>query len=137
MTSPYLIVDAHQDLAYNALSLGRDPRRAVQQARTLEPEKPVGGVVTVGLPEFLAGNVRVVFGTVYVSPVMFSGFGEEGTITGAKVLHDAIERAGVPIREIWSGDRLTLGREVTAQVFHPPQRGSCTTRISMLCVSSR
>jgi competence protein ComEC len=66
---------------------------------------------------------RFRIGTVYVSPVMFSGFGEDGTITGAKVLRDAIERAGVPIRETWSGDRLTLGRDVTAQVFHPPARG--------------
>lgn len=69
MTSPFLIVDAHEDLAYNALSLGRDPRRGVHEARALEPAHPSGGVATVGLPEFLAGNVRVVFGTVYVSPV--------------------------------------------------------------------
>jgi competence protein ComEC len=62
-------------------------------------------------------------GTVYVSPVMFSGFGEEGTTSGAKVLHEAIERAGVPIRTIWSGDRLRVGADVSMRVLHPPERG--------------
>ena len=62
-------------------------------------------------------------GTVYVSPVMFSSFGDANTPGGVKVLRDAIQRAGVPIREIWSGDRLQVGSEVAIRVLHPPQRG--------------
>lgn len=67
MKTPYLIIDAHQDIAYNALSLGRDPRRSARQTRAAEPEKPVGGIATVGLDDFIAGNVRVIFATIYVS----------------------------------------------------------------------
>jgi competence protein ComEC len=60
-------------------------------------------------------------GAVYVSPIMFDGIGESGG--GPKVLRDAIRTAGVPVREIWSGDRLRVGSELTLAVLHPPQRG--------------
>lgn len=63
----FLIVDAHEDIAYNALALGRDFHRSAHETRELEPAKPRGGIATVGLPDFLAGNVRVVFGTIYVA----------------------------------------------------------------------
>lgn len=68
MPAPYLIVDAHEDLAYNALEIGRDPRRSAHETRALEPAKPTNGIATVGITDFLAGNVRVVFGAIYVSP---------------------------------------------------------------------
>jgi competence protein ComEC len=42
---------------------------------------------------------------------------------GPKALLDAIHHAGVPIREIWSGDRLHVGPEVLVQVLHPPRKG--------------
>jgi beta-lactamase superfamily II metal-dependent hydrolase len=61
-------------------------------------------------------------GTVYVSTVMFRS--KDDTLDrGPKVLLDAIYRAGVPIREIWSGDRLHVGPDVTVQVLHPPRKG--------------
>jgi competence protein ComEC len=60
-------------------------------------------------------------GAVYVSPVMFDGIGVPGD--GPAVLHDAIRTAGVPIREIWSGDRLRVGPELTLHVLHPPRQG--------------
>jgi competence protein ComEC len=62
-------------------------------------------------------------GAVYASPIMFDGVADESGPGGIKLLHGAIRRAGVPIREIWVGDRLQLGADVTARVFHPPQRG--------------
>jgi competence protein ComEC len=62
-------------------------------------------------------------GVVYVSPVMFDGFGETTTRGGPELLREAIRAAGVPIREIWAGDQLQVGREVTATVFHPPRKG--------------
>lgn len=65
--NPFLIVDAHEDIAYNAMALGRDFHRSAHETRALEPEKPRGGIATVGLPDFLQGNVRVVFGTIYVA----------------------------------------------------------------------
>jgi competence protein ComEC len=61
-------------------------------------------------------------GTIYVSPVMFRG-ASDANDAGPKFLLDAIHRAGVPIREIWSGDRLHVGPDVTIQVLHPPRRG--------------
>jgi competence protein ComEC len=62
-------------------------------------------------------------GAVYVSPVMFEDIGTESAAGGVKVLHAAIEHAGVPIREIWAGDNLQVGAGVTARVFHPPRAG--------------
>lgn len=61
-------------------------------------------------------------GTIYVSPVMFRSIGDAND-GGPQVLRDAIVRAGVPIREIWSGDQLHVGPEVTVQVLHPPRKG--------------
>ena len=66
---------------------------------------------------------RFSIGTVYVSPVMFDGFGDAAARGGPQVLRDAIRRAGVPIREIWAGDRLRVGRELVINVLHPPRRG--------------
>ena len=68
MPAPYLVVDAHEDLAYNALTLGRDPRKSAHATRAQEPPQGADGIATVGLPDFLAGNVRIVFATIYVSP---------------------------------------------------------------------
>ncbi len=63
-----LIVDAHEDIAYNALALGRDFRLSVHAKRTAEGDHPREGVATIGLPDALRGNVRVIFATVYAAP---------------------------------------------------------------------
>lgn len=66
-----LIVDAHQDLAYNALAFGRDYRQSVQVTRAREAGGPVveaTGTCIVGLPELLEGNVALVFGTLFTMP---------------------------------------------------------------------
>jgi competence protein ComEC len=62
-------------------------------------------------------------GTVFVSPVMFDSYDPEQPAGGPAALHQAIEAARVPIREIWAGDRLRVGPEVVFNVLHPPQRG--------------
>ncbi|MGD2147788.1 MAG: membrane dipeptidase, partial [Anaerolineae bacterium] len=66
-----LIVDAHEDIAWNMVVLGRDIRRSAMETRRLElggevPER--NGICMVGLPELLQGKVAVVFGTVYAPP---------------------------------------------------------------------
>ena len=38
-------------------------------------------------------------------------------------LAEAIDQAGVPVREIHSGDRLLGGRDCKIEVLHPPRRG--------------
>jgi membrane dipeptidase len=67
-----LIVDAHQDLAWNALSLGRDYSRSAQQTREAEqggPNPGRNGNSLLGLPDYLRGNVAVVFSTLYAAPL--------------------------------------------------------------------
>ncbi len=67
------------------------------------------------LPELFE---RFSVGVVYVSPFMFE---EEGASLGA--LRDAIEEANVPIRQIYSPDRLNVGGATQIEVLHPPMRG--------------
>ncbi len=66
-----LIVDAHQDLAWNALTYGRDYTLSALETRAAEaggPAPQCNGNSLLGLPEYLSGQVAVVFGTLYVSP---------------------------------------------------------------------
>jgi competence protein ComEC len=65
---------------------------------------------------------RFAVGTVYVSPMMFDGIDDTET-RGPEVLLAAIRAAGVPIREVWSGDRLRFGPDTTLHVIHPPRQG--------------
>ena len=53
---------------------------------------------------------------------MFDWYGATGPSDAPKVLQQAIDAAGVPIREIWAGDRLRVG-DVTIDVIHPPHDG--------------
>jgi competence protein ComEC len=62
-------------------------------------------------------------GAIYVSPVMFDGFGDENALGGPDVLRQAIRRAGVPLREVWAGDRLKIGTDLTVDILHPPRIG--------------
>jgi competence protein ComEC len=61
-------------------------------------------------------------GAVYVSPMMFDWYGATGPSAAPQTLRNAIDAAGVPIHEIWAGDRLRIG-DVSIVVFHPPHDG--------------
>jgi membrane dipeptidase len=66
-----IIVDAHEDIAYNALCYGRDYRRAAWETRRLEADSETvkqRGMATVGLPDSLLGRVGLVFATLFVAP---------------------------------------------------------------------
>jgi len=66
-----LIVDAHEDLAWNALTFGRDYSRSAAETRAAENGGPAvqrNGNTLIGLPDLLRGQVAVVFGTLFVSP---------------------------------------------------------------------
>ena len=70
-TTMPLIIDSHQDLAWNMLTYGRDYTRSVVETRRLEagtqtPER--NGDATVGWPEYQRGQVAVVFSTLFVTP---------------------------------------------------------------------
>ncbi len=83
-----LIVDGHEDVAWNIVALGRDVRRSALETRRRESEADApdrSGACMVGLPEWLAGNVAVVFGTIYVEPF------RRGRSRGPRVYTDAEE----------------------------------------------
>ena len=61
---------------------------------------------------------RFSVGVVYVSPLMF-----REDHPSIRVLHEAILRAKVPLREVHAGDRLRVGQDCTAEVLHPPPGG--------------
>lgn len=66
----HIIVDAHQDIAWNRIALGRSFFESAVQKRLREGPNPAHGKGTAvtGFPELLAANVRLVFGTLYVAP---------------------------------------------------------------------
>ena len=69
-----LIVDAHEDIAYNILNFGRDYTRAAVETRHLETESGSAapehnGETLLGWPDYQRGRVAVVFSTLFVSPI--------------------------------------------------------------------
>jgi membrane dipeptidase len=84
-----LVVDAHEDIAWNALALDRDVRRSALEIRRLEVGTDVpqrNGLCMVGLPEWLAGGVAIVFGTLFAAPARRGSSGSH-TYTTAEEAH--------------------------------------------------
>jgi membrane dipeptidase len=66
-----LIIDSHQDIAWNMLTFGRDYTRPVSETRRLEAGTivpDINGDATVGWPEYQRGNVAVIFATLFATP---------------------------------------------------------------------
>ncbi|MEJ5225352.1 MAG: hypothetical protein WHV44_12920, partial [Anaerolineales bacterium] len=67
-----LIVDAHQDLAWNMLTFGRDYTRAAAETRQREASQPwiaaVNGDSTLGWPDYQRGGVALIFATLFATP---------------------------------------------------------------------
>jgi len=66
-----LIIDSHQDLAWNMLTFKRDYLRSVAETRRLEantliPER--NGECLLGWPEYQRGNIAVIFSTLFAAP---------------------------------------------------------------------
>ncbi|NIS80540.1 MAG: peptidase M19 [Anaerolineales bacterium] len=67
-----LIVDAHEDLAWNVLTFGRNYLRSTEETRTLEIDTDVpahNGHTLLGWPEWVLGRVAVIFSTLFAAPV--------------------------------------------------------------------
>ncbi len=67
----HLIIDSHEDLAWNMLALGRDYTTSAAERRVAEAttQAPVwNGVTLLGWPDYQRGNVAVVFGTLFATP---------------------------------------------------------------------
>ena len=87
-----MIVDGHLDLACNALVDGRDYTRSALDIRADEAGGPIetsNGRCMVGLPELLAGDVRLIIATLFAMPRSEAGKGECGYVN----LHGAHEQA--------------------------------------------
>lgn len=66
-----ILIDAHEDLAWNILTFGRDYTRSAAETRAVErgttaPEH--NGDTLLGWPEYQTGEVAVVFGTLFAAP---------------------------------------------------------------------
>lgn len=69
-----LIVDAHEDIAYNILNFGRDYTRSAAETRRIEKESGSeapehNGETLLGWPDYQRGQVAVIFGTLFATPV--------------------------------------------------------------------
>jgi membrane dipeptidase len=66
---PKLIIDAHEDLAFNALSLKRNFLLPISEIRSRDlPSSSKHGIPTISLEELKRGNVRIVFATLWAAP---------------------------------------------------------------------
>ncbi len=66
-----LLVDSHEDLAWNILTFGRDYTRSVAETRRLEhgsTAEKENGATLLGWPEYQRGQVAIVFSTLFASP---------------------------------------------------------------------
>jgi membrane dipeptidase len=84
------IVDAHQDIAWNKLALNRDLLESVAAKRSREGAVPAHGEgsATVGLPDLIQGNVRLVFATLYVAAARPDRSGWGKTYSTPQEAHD-------------------------------------------------
>ena len=93
MTLP-LIVDAHQDLAWNARTFGRDYTQSALETRAREQAADswavaVNGQCTIGLPELLRGQVAFVFSTLFAAPRRRKASGWSGQTPAYATLNEA------------------------------------------------
>lgn len=71
MTQPPLVLDAHQDIAWNYTDMGRDFRQSALRTRAREVGTEVAarqGGAMCGFPESLRGRVGLIFATLFVAP---------------------------------------------------------------------
>lgn len=70
------IIDAHEDIAYNALSFHRDYRKSAAENRRLEADASVpgqNGETVLGWPDYQRGQVAVIFSTLFIAPRRHAG----------------------------------------------------------------
>jgi membrane dipeptidase len=128
-----IIVDGHEDIAWNALVLGRDVRLSASEVRRLEQGSDVPareGTRMLGLPDWLAGRVAVVFGTIFAEPAK-RAHPKPYTYTTAEEAHklaqaqlDYYHRLADECEQITLvGTRADLDRVLTGQESEKPQVG--------------
>jgi membrane dipeptidase len=67
-----IIVDSHEDIAWNVLTLGRDYTRSVKETRQIEAGTPTiafNGHTLLGWDAWTQGKVAIVFSTLFAAPI--------------------------------------------------------------------
>ena len=71
------IIDAHQDIAYNSLTLSRDYRLSAHQVRENEKNTPRplwnNGEATLGWEDYQRGKIGIIFATLFMPPRKYGG----------------------------------------------------------------
>ncbi|MBC8170924.1 MAG: membrane dipeptidase [Anaerolineae bacterium] len=76
-----IVLDAHEDIAYNVLKYGRDYRHSALKTREREAAEGLTYPgATLGLPEALVGRVAIVFATLFVPPISTDGLPHDGFV---------------------------------------------------------
>jgi len=78
-----IIVDSHQDLAWNMLTFGRDYTRSVEETRQIESGGQIplrNGDSLLGWPEYQRGKIAIIFATLFAAPARHN-LGEWETLT--------------------------------------------------------
>jgi membrane dipeptidase len=105
------IVDAHEDVAWNALAAGRDILRSARETRRLEEGTGVSrrcGSCTVGLPDWLAGGVAVVGGTLFAAPARRGRYDPQAYATAEEAHALALAQLDYYHRLAGESDRVDL-----------------------------
>ena len=66
-----IIIDAHEDIAWNIINLARDYTQSAYKIRESEKNTPIpafNGNTLLGWPQYQEGSVALVFGTLFCSP---------------------------------------------------------------------
>lgn len=69
-----IIIDSHQDLAWNMLTFQRDYTRSANETRRLEAASQAPALVgdtLLGWPDYVRGNVALIFSTIFAAPARF------------------------------------------------------------------
>lgn len=67
-----IVIDAHEDIAWNILTFGRDYTRSVGETRAVEAGSDTilrNGNTLLGWSEWVLGRVAVIFASLYASPI--------------------------------------------------------------------
>ena len=95
-----ILIDAHQDIAFNALTFKRDICVSAFDIRKQESGTQIPtwneGEATVGWPEFQSGKVAVIFATLWNPPIKYAGgawdtLSYRSTIEASRLAHQQLD----------------------------------------------
>lgn len=112
---PFIFVDAHQDLAYNALNFQRDYLKSAEETRLLEKNTPVpkrAGDTVLGWPDFQRGQTALIFSTIFAAPKRYQAGEWDKLVFSDPAEAYRIYHAQVEFYERWCGDHPDLFRLV-------------------------